>query len=123
MSARPMLEPGPDHPITIEPHGGRVRVTAGDRTLVDTDGAYVLQEADYPPVLYLPLADADQGQLQRTDHSTYCPYKGDAGYYSIPALGEAGENAVWEYRDPRPAVARIKDTIAFYPDRVQITES
>jgi len=56
--------------------------------------------------------------LERTDHATYCPYKGDCAYYSIALGGERSVNAVWTYEDPYPAVGQIKDHMAFYPDRV-----
>jgi uncharacterized protein (DUF427 family) len=117
------LEPTQEHPITVTTNEHHVVVRAGDVTIAESDHALSLAESNYPPVLYIPLADVNPAQLERTDHATYCPYKGDAGYYSLPALGSLGENAVWEYADPFPAVADIKDTVAFYADRVEITES
>ena len=77
-----------------------------------------LREADYPAVQYLPREDVDFSQLERTDHTTYCPYKCECSYYSVPAGGEKSVNAVWTYKDPYPAVAQIKGHVAFYPDRV-----
>ena len=109
---------GPDHPITIAPHPARVVVTAGGRVVADTRDALALREASYPPVLYLPRDDVDLTQLERSDHVTYCPYKGDAAYYGIPAAGERGRDAVWTYEAPYDAVSPIKDRLAFYPDRV-----
>lgn len=122
MSDRPILQPGPDHPITVTPNPKRVTVIADGRQIADTRGALTLQEASYPPVSYIPLADVDRTQLSDSGHSTYCPYKGEASYFNLPALGKQGENAVWQYRDPYSPVAEIKDLVAFYPDRVQITE-
>jgi uncharacterized protein (DUF427 family) len=122
MAEKLVLEPSADHPITIAPNSNHVTVRYGDTVLADTRAAVTLSEASYPSVLYIPLADVDQQQLVRTDHESYCPFKGDASYYSIPAAGEGGENAVWEYRDPYPAVSEIKDTVAFYADRIEITE-
>jgi uncharacterized protein (DUF427 family) len=122
MAEKLVLEPSADHPITLAPNPNRVVVRYGDKTLADTRGALTLSEASYPPVLYVPLADVDQEQLVRTDHESYCPFKGDASYYSIPAAGEIGENAVWEYRNPYPAVSEIKDRVAFSAPRVEITE-
>jgi uncharacterized protein (DUF427 family) len=119
---KPRKTPGPDHPITIDRHPGRVRVQANGKTIVDTRNALSLREASYPAVLYIPRADADMSQLTRSDHTTYCPYKGDCSYYSIAALGERGANAVWTYESPYPAVAQIADHLAFYPDRVDISE-
>jgi uncharacterized protein (DUF427 family) len=110
--------PGPDHPITIERHPKRVVVTAGGRVVADTQRALALHEASYPAVFYIPRQDADMSQLQRTEHATYCPYKGDCAYYSVPAGGQRAVNAVWSYEAPYAAVAAIKDHLAFYPSRV-----
>jgi uncharacterized protein (DUF427 family) len=60
--------------------------------------------------------------LKRTDNATYCPYKGDCSYYSIPVGGERATNAVWTYETPYAAVAEIKDHLAFYPNRVDAIE-
>jgi len=95
-----------------------VVVKIAGRILADTQEALTLREAQYPPVQYIPLEHVDMSLLEATDHSTYCPYKGDASYYSIPAGGERSANAVWSYRAPFAAVAEIKDHVAFYPDRV-----
>lgn len=116
--AKPVKLPGPDHPITIEPASAHVQVRVAGRTVADSRRALSLQEADYPAVLYLPRQDVDQSLLERTDHASYCPYKGDASYYSIPVGGEKSVNAIWTYEDPHQAVAEIKDYVAFYPNRV-----
>ena len=116
------LVPGPDHPITIERHPARVVVTVAGRVVADTREALALREADYPPVLYVPRKDADMALLARTDHATYCPFKGDCAYYSVPAGGERAVNAVWTYEAPFEAVAAIKDHLAFYPNRVDSIE-
>lgn len=118
MADRPVLEPGPDHPITITPTAGRVVVTAGGKVVADTRAALTLQESTYPAVQYVPLADVDTSLLERTATESYCPYKGDASYYSIRSGGAQAVDAVWEYQDPREAVAGIKGHVAFYPDRV-----
>lgn len=119
---KPVKQPGPDHPITLTPHPARVVVRAGGRVVADTRRAIALREANYPPILYVPRDDVDLDQLERSDHSTYCPYKGDAAYYGIPAAGERGANAVWTYEAPYEAVAVIRDHLAFYPDRVDAIE-
>lgn len=122
MTTRTIKIPGPDHPITVTPTAGRVVVKAGGRVVADSRAALTLQEAAYPPVLYLPRADVDMTLLERTPHATYCPYKGDCAYYSIPAGGERAVNAVWTYERPYAAVAAIRDHVAFYPDRVDAIE-
>jgi len=96
----------------------RVVVSVAGRVVADTHDALTLREADYPPVQYIPREDVDLTQLERTDHATYCPYKGDCNYYSVPAGGKKSVNAVWTYEDPYPAVEEIKGYVAFYPDRV-----
>lgn len=117
-TGRPVKTPGPDHPITIEPSPNRVVVRAGGRVLADSRDALILREARYPAVLYVPRKDVDMTLLARTAHATYCPYKGECAYFSIPAGGTRSLNAVWSYEAPYPAVAAIKEHLAFYPDRV-----
>jgi uncharacterized protein (DUF427 family) len=116
-----MKLPGPDHPITISPNPKRVRVLWQGEVVAETDKALTLREASYPPVQYIPREDARMARLQRSDHHTHCPYKGDASYFSLP--GEGGENAIWSYEQPYPAMAEIKGYLAFYPNKVEITES
>jgi uncharacterized protein (DUF427 family) len=120
--SRPVKIPGPDHPITVTPARGRVTVIAAGRTIADTRDALILKEAAYPPVYYIPRKDVDMARLQRTTHQTYCPYKGECNYYSIPLGGERSVNAVWTYEAPYAAVAEIKDHLAFYPDSVDAIE-
>ncbi|AOB29583.1 hypothetical protein AKI39_01155 [Bordetella sp. H567] len=119
---KPVKIPGPDHPISIEHNPRRVVVSLGGRVIADTRQALTLREAHYPPVQYIPRKDVDMALLQRTDHATYCPYKGDCAYYSIPAGGARAANAVWTYENPHPDVARIAGHLAFYPDRVDAIE-
>ena len=115
--------PDSDHPISIERNPARIVVSVASRVIADTRNALTLREADYPPVQYIPRQDVDLSQLKRTDHATYCPYKGNCNYYSVPIGGKKSVNAVWTYEDPYPAVARVKGHVAFYPDRVdEITE-
>jgi uncharacterized protein (DUF427 family) len=118
MKEKKVKLPGSDHPISIQRNPAHVVVSAAGRVLADTGNALTLLEADYPAVQYIPREDVDFSQLERTDHATYCPYKGECSYYSVPAGGEKSVNAVWTYEDPYPAVAQIKGHVAFYPDRV-----
>ena len=122
MTTRTPRLPGPDHPISIAPTPKRVVVTAGGRVVADSRAALTLQEAAYPPVLYVPRADVDMALLERSTHATYCPYKGDCAYFSIPAGGERAVDAVWTYEQPYDAVAAIGGHVAFYPDRVDSIE-
>jgi uncharacterized protein (DUF427 family) len=121
-AAKPVKIPGPDHPIAIERNPSRIVVSVAGRVLADTREALTLREAAYPAVQYIPRKDVDMALLERTDHATYCPYKGDASYFSIPLGGNRSLNAVWSYEAPYAPVAQIKDCLAFYPDRVDAIE-
>ena len=114
--------PGPDHPITIERNPAHITVTVGGKVIADTRAALTLREASYPPVQYIPRKDVNMSLLERTQHGTYCPYKGDCSYYSIPSGGAKSVNAVWTYEAAYPAVAAINEHVAFYPDRVDKIE-
>jgi len=123
MTTREIKIPDSEHPITIVPSTRHIVVSVAGKTIADTRAALMLKEAAYPAVAYIPLKDVDRAMLQESTHSTYCPYKGDCSYYSIPAGGERGVNAVWTYEHPYEAVKTIKDHVAFYPDRVDIVET
>ncbi|WP_429814415.1 DUF427 domain-containing protein [Ensifer sp. B1-9] len=120
MSDNQIKIPGPDHPISIDRNTARVVVMLDGRIIADTRDALTLREASYPPVQYIPREDVDMSLLQRTDHASHCPYKGEASYYSIPLGGERSRNAVWTYENPHAAVAEIKGRLAFYPERVDM---
>jgi uncharacterized protein (DUF427 family) len=121
-AAKPIKIPGPDHPIAIERNPARVVVSVAGRIIADTRDALTLREAHYPAVQYIPRKDVDMALLERTDHATYCPYKGDCTYFSIPLGGERSTNAVWSYEAPYAAVAVIEGHLAFYLDRVDAIE-
>ena len=114
--------PGPDHPITISPVEGKVSVTVAGRIVAESTRTLRLEEKGYPAVYYLPRSDADISLLARTTNYTYCPYKGDCTYYSIPIGGTKSEYAVWTYEKPYEAVADIREHLAFYPTRVDAIE-
>lgn len=125
MTAKQVLVPGPDHPITIAHTDTTVTVRWGDRVIAKTDDALVLRESSYRPVYYLPLDSIEDDVLEPSDHRTYCPYKGDASYYSLVdrsvESGPVVQNAVWTYRSPYDAVSEIAGRVAFYPQHVEIT--
>jgi len=119
MAREPKI-PGPDHPITVTPSTNHIVVRAGDRVVADTTRSLTLQESTYPAAHYIPLEDVDQTAIERTDTSTYCPYKGDASYYTITGDQELTD-AIWTYEQPYPAVKEIAGHVAFYPNKVTIT--
>jgi uncharacterized protein (DUF427 family) len=122
MGQRPVLEPTAEHPITIEPNTRHVTVRVNGEVVADTHAALTLQEATYPAVQYIPIGDVDQALLAPTDTETYCPFKGDASYYSVKTRGgEVVDDAIWTYEKPYPAVAAIAGHVAFYPNKAEIT--
>jgi uncharacterized protein (DUF427 family) len=118
---RQMLTPSSDHPITIEATGRRVVVRAGDQVIAESTHALTLMESTYPAVQYLPLTDVDESLLRKTDTTTYCPFKGEASYYTVVAPDGEISDAIWTYEQPYPAVSEIAEHVAFYPSKVQIT--
>jgi uncharacterized protein (DUF427 family) len=123
MSSKPILVAGPDHPITITANPAHVVVRLNGTTIAETDRSLTLQEGSYPPVSYIPRTDVDMALLVRSAHTTYCPYKGEATYYSIPLGGERSINAIWSYETPHDSANQIRDYMAFYPDRVDCIEA
>ena len=102
------------HIVTQRSHK-RVRVTVNGEVIADSRAALELKEGNYPVAYYLPRLDVRMGRLARTSHSTHCPFKGDASYFSIV---DGPENAVWSYERPYDEMADIKDLLAFYPNKV-----
>jgi uncharacterized protein (DUF427 family) len=121
MSSRPVLQPSARHPITIEPTGSHVTVRVNGEVVAETDSALTLQESTYPAVQYIPLSDVNRDLLRPTDTATYCPFKGDASYYSVvTSAAEVVDDAIWTYKEPYEAVGAIAEHVAFYPDKAEI---
>jgi uncharacterized protein (DUF427 family) len=117
-----MKLPGPDHPITVSPETRRVRVLVAGVAVADTRNALRLEEGRYPAVFYVPRADIRLESFVASARTSHCPYKGDARYFDLVVDGTRRPDAVWSYEDPYPAVADIRDHVAFYPDRVDAIE-
>jgi uncharacterized protein (DUF427 family) len=113
-----MKLPSAEHPITISKLSQRLVVKFNGVIVAQSDNVLKLEEASYPAVLYVPRSDIQQHYFLPSDHSSYCPYKGQASYLSLTATGETSENAVWSYEEPYPAMAEIQGHVAFYTDRV-----
>ncbi|MFF1969578.1 DUF427 domain-containing protein [Streptomyces sp. NPDC058232] len=112
---------GLDHSIIVEPNSERIVVHVGDLVIADTTSALTLRETSCAPVHYIPLGDVNQNVLMRSSTTTYCPYKGDASYYTIMVQDRDLIDAVWTYEEPYPAVREIASHVAFYPEHVQFT--
>ena len=100
--------------IRIRKADGTWTVRAGGAVLAESINALELSEGDYPFVIYFPRSDIAMAFLDDTDHSTHCPHKGDASYYSIVTKSQTLQNAAWSYDDPKEDVTRIKGHLAFY---------
>ncbi|MCY3954405.1 MAG: DUF427 domain-containing protein [Nitrospira sp.] len=117
-----MSSPGHPHAITIEQNPNRVKVSFNGTVIADTTRALVLKEGPLPPANYIPRSDVQMSYLQRTDHSTHCPFKGDASYFSVRVGNQIADNAVWAYETPIDAVEQIKDCLSFYKEKLDVSE-
>jgi uncharacterized protein (DUF427 family) len=109
---------GPKGRLHFEAHPRRVRAELGGRTVLDTTRGSLLHETTLLPTLYVPFEDLDGSLLERTDHTTHCPYKGDASYWTVRADDRVAENAVWAYEDPLPPAPWLAGHAALYFDRM-----
>jgi uncharacterized protein (DUF427 family) len=120
--ARDVKIPDATHPITVKPTGSHVTVRVGGVTVAESDNALSLAEASYPVVQYIPLTDVDQNLLSRTASHTYCPYKGEASYYTLQTPdGQTETDLIWTYEQPYDAVSEIAGHVAFYGNRAEVT--
>jgi uncharacterized protein (DUF427 family) len=109
---------GPKHRLLLTAFPRRVRAELAGEVVIDTERAHLLHETGLRPQLYVPLDDVRGGVLERTDHATHCPFKGDASYRSIRVDGRVAENALWVYEDPLPAAAWLRGLAGCYLDRL-----
>jgi len=117
-SSAPGFKKHPEHRIETKPAGLRVRVTFNGEVIADSRNAIRLDESKYASVYYVPRKDVRMERLTRTTHSTHCPFKGVASYYTLSAGGRTAANAVWSYEEPYDEMSVIKERLAFYPDKV-----
>ena len=117
-----MSAPSHPHAITIEKNPNRVKVSFHGTVIADTTQALVLKEGPLPPANYIPRRDVQMTYLKRTDHSTHCPFKGNAAYFSVRVGDQTADNAVWTYETPIDSVAEIKDCLSFYVEKLDVSE-
>ncbi|HMA89588.1 MAG TPA: DUF427 domain-containing protein [Burkholderiales bacterium] len=120
MTSGPGYAKHPEHRVTVRPAGVRVRIFVRGELVADTRDAFLLEETGYRPVYYLRRKDVRMERLARSQHRSYCPFKGEASYFS---LAGGAENAAWSYEDPYDEVSVIKDLLAFYPHKVDAIEA
>jgi uncharacterized protein (DUF427 family) len=106
------------HTIGISGNNHRVRVIHGGVTMADTQAGLTLTETGLADVFYFPRGDVNLARLERSTHTSHCPFKGDASYFHLRTEDGLIENAVWSYEAPFEAVAQIKGYLAFYASRV-----
>lgn len=122
-SPAPGFEKHPSHRVDLSAADRRVTARVGDIPIADSSKCTLVDENRHTPVYYFPREDVRMELLERTDHSTYCPFKGHASYYSILLPDQKLENAVWTYEDPYAETLGLKDLVAFYGDRVEVREA
>jgi uncharacterized protein (DUF427 family) len=108
----------PDYRVDLLARRNRFEARAGDVLLASSEECLVVDEQDHGLVVYFPRADVHLGRLEPSDHVTHCPFKGDATHWQLPGDGRP---VAWSYESPFGEVARIRDRIAFYQDRVDVT--
>ena len=118
----PGFERKPDYPLSISRADGRVQVMYRGERLAESTRALRMTESTYDPVFYIPKGDVRLELLEATDHSTHCPFKGDASYWSIASGGATAVNAVWAYEKPYDEVAEIAGALAFDASKVDAIE-
>ena len=112
----------PDYEVELEPSPRRVRASFGGEVVAESDRTLIVRETKHDPVVYFPRQDVRFELLERTDHETFCPFKGEASYWTLRVHDRSEDNAVWSYEDPFEQVAGIEGYVAFYPDRVELSE-
>lgn len=112
----------PDYRVDLEPSNARVCLRLGDEVIADSTNTLLVHETNLDPVVYIPKADVCFDHLQKTAHETFCPFKGDASYWTVRVANRVEENAVWGYEDPFEQVAGLAEYVSFYRDRFEISE-
>ena len=110
----------PDYRVDLKPSRERLRIRFEGQLLAESTSTLLVNETKHVPVVYFPREDIHFEHLERTAHSTFCPFKGEASYWTLRANGRVEENAVWSYEAPFGEVAELKDYLAFYPDHIEL---
>jgi uncharacterized protein (DUF427 family) len=109
---------GPRHRLLLQPFPRRVRARFAGEVVLDSMRGALLHESNILPRLYVPLDDVRADLLERTDHSTHCPFKGDASYWSVRVGDHVAENAVWTYEEPIDEASWLRGLVSVYPERM-----
>ncbi len=114
MASGPGYAKRPEHEVKVEPERARLRVTLDGETLAESASALAVAETGYDVVHYFPKSDVAMAKLSRTAHSSHCPFKGDASYWSLSAGGRTLDNVAWAYEEPYDEVAALQGHVAFW---------
>ena len=123
---RTPLEPGQEsvwdypRPPRVEETHRHIQIIFNGVVIADTRRAWRVLETSHPPVYYLPLEDVQTQYLTRTSDSSYCEWKGSAGYHTLTVGDRTVPNAAWFYPNPTPSFAPIRGCIAFYPSKMDV---
>ncbi len=109
----------PNYRVDLEPGPRRVRVVFNGETIADSGKALIVRETAHEPIYYFPRDDVRLELLERTEHHTFCPFKGNASYWTVRAGDRVAENAVWSYEDPFEEVAGLANYMSFYEEQVE----
>ena len=113
----PGFEKHPHYQVDIKRTDDHIRILLGEYCLADSRRPLMVTETKHHPVWYLPLADVDADAIESTTHSTFCPFKGHASYWTVKVADSTLENSLWAYRDPYLECEPLKDHVGFYMDR------
>ena len=113
----------PDYQITLEPNAAHTKLTFHGDVIADSERTVILRETRHAPVVYFPRGDVRFEVLEATDHETFCPFKGEARYWTLRVGEHCEENAVWGYDDPFEQVIDLVGYVAFYPDRAGLVQA
>ena len=122
MAGGPGYKKSLNHKVELTKSEKHVRVIFNGEVVADSRRAIIVDESGYRPVYYFPREDARMNYMQRSDQHTYCPFKGEASYYTIAVEERKEENAVWTYEEPYDEVVELKSYLAFYANRVDRIE-
>ncbi len=111
----------PDYRGDVETNPDAVRALLGSTVIAESSRTLLVRETNLEPMIYFPRADVRLQFAERTGHHTFCPFKGEASYWTFRCTGAPEENVAWSYEDPFHQVAKLANFIAFYQDRVELS--
>jgi uncharacterized protein (DUF427 family) len=118
MALSPAFAKHPDHRVDVEARSGRVRVEFAGETIADSTRCLSVRESHHSEVVYFPRDDVRMQCVERSEYSTFCPFKGTATHWTLRVGDRVAENAIWSYEEPYDQVAELRECMAFYVDRV-----